>query len=528
MAQEYDADVIVIGSGTVGSNAAYELAKQGKSVIILEAGLRIPRWKLIENFRTSPRRKDYNGPYPNAPWAHTSADHDYVVNVGSFPMVANFLKLVGGSTWHWGGAAWRLIPNDFKIKSLYGVGRDWPIDYKDLEPWYVKAEYEIGVAGDGKQDQSGARHEPWPPRSRPYPMPAQENTYMVNRFAKAIAPMGYEVVAEPSAMMSGNYRGRPGCVGNNNCAPVCPIGANYSGVFHADLAVEAGARLITDATVDKIEKGANGKISAVHYKSSDGSQARLTAKAFVLAAHGYESPKLMIMSDVGNSNDMVGRNLMPHLGLSVSFFSEEAVWPGRGPIQQGAIFNMRDGEFRKRHSGMKHAINNFNANETITQRLLKQGVLGSELDTRIRHDSARYMGLYSMFETLPDPANRVQPGSGHDALGNPNIQLTYAVDDYAKGAVDPCMKDFGNFIKAMNGETISHEPTLENHDHIMGTVIMGDNPKDSVVDKDCRSWDHDNLFVVGTGNLPSSAVVNPTLTAVALAIRAGDTIAREV
>ncbi|TMV82564.1 GMC family oxidoreductase [Thioclava sp. BHET1] len=528
MAKDYDADVVVIGSGTIGSNAAYELAKQGKSVIILEAGPRVPRWKLIENFRNSPRRKDYNGPYPNAPWAHTSAELDYVVNVGSFAMIANFLKLVGGSTWHWGGATWRLIPNDFKLKTLYGVGRDWPISYEDLEPWYVKAEYEIGVAGDGEQDQSGHLGKAWPPRSAPYPMPAQKNSYMVNTFGKAIAPGGYEIVAEPSAMMSGNYRGRPGCVGNNNCAPVCPIGANYSGVFHADLAVEAGAQLITDRTVVRIEKGEGRKISAVHWKSSTGEEGKLTAKVFLLAAHGYESPKLMIMSDVGNSNDMVGRNLMPHLGLGVDFFVPEPVYPGRGPIQQGAIFKHRDGPFRSQYSGMKHAINNFNMNETVTQMALKDGVLGSALNDRIRHDSARYMSLYSMFETLPEPSNRVQPGKGRDAMGNPNIQLTYNVPDYTKGAIDPCYDDFSYFIKAMNGKAIDHNKTLGNHDHIMGTVIMGDSAKDSVVDKDNRSWDHDNLFVVSTGNLPSSSVVNPTLTGVALGIRAADTIAKEV
>ncbi|MBT9383575.1 GMC family oxidoreductase [Pseudooceanicola sp. CBS1P-1] len=529
MANQYDADVIVIGSGTVGSNAAYELAKQGKSVIILEAGVRIPRWKLIESFRNSPRRQDYNGPYPDQPWAHTSSSHEYVENVGGFPMVANFLKLVGGSTWHWGGATWRFIPDDFKMKSTYGVGRDWPISYDDLEPWYVKAEWEIGVAGNMNEDQSGARPgQTWPPRSKDFPMPAQKNSYMLDTFKNAIAPMGYDVVAEPSAMMSGSYRGRPGCVGNNNCAPVCPIGANYSGVFHADLAVEAGCKLITDATVDKIIKGADGKIEAVHYKSSDGSEATLSAKTFVLAAHGYESPKLLIMSDVGNKNDMVGRNLMPHLGLGVDFFSEDAVWPGRGPIQQGAIFTYRDGESRSRHSGMKHAVNNFVPNENITKRLLKKGVLGSQLDDRIRHDSARYMSLYTMFETLPDPANRVQPGDKTDALGNPNIRLTYNVDDYARGAIDPCIGDYQKFVQAMNGETLNMSRDLANHDHIMGTTIMGASAEDSVVDKDCRSWEHENLFIVGTGNLPSSSVVNPTLTAVALAIRAADTIAKEV
>ena len=101
---EYDADVIVVGSGALGANAAYELARQGKSVIILEAGLRIPRWKIIENYRNSSKKQNYNAPYPNEPWAHTSYDEEYIDNTGSFDFRPGMLKVVGGTTWHWASA----------------------------------------------------------------------------------------------------------------------------------------------------------------------------------------------------------------------------------------------------------------------------------------------------------------------------------------------------------------------------------------------------------------------------------------
>jgi choline dehydrogenase-like flavoprotein len=176
MATQYDADVIVIGSGAIGSNAAHLLAQRGKSVIILEAGERIPRWKIVENFRSSPRKNNLNDPYPNFPWAMSSFDKDYIENTGNFNYVPYQLRLVGGTTWHWAAATWRFLPNDMKMKSLYGVSNDWPLDYSDLEPWYDLAEYNLGVAGSDTDDQSGhgaAAHPRAaapilsPPRARP-------------------------------------------------------------------------------------------------------------------------------------------------------------------------------------------------------------------------------------------------------------------------------------------------------------------------------------------------------------------------
>lgn len=133
MNQHYDADVIVIGSGALGSIAATHLARKGKSVTILEAGENIPRWKIVENFRNSSKKGNYNSPYPNEPWAHHSYDEQYIENTGSFDFRPGMLKLVGGTTWHWAAACWRYLPNDMKLKTLYGVGRDWPMEYGELE-----------------------------------------------------------------------------------------------------------------------------------------------------------------------------------------------------------------------------------------------------------------------------------------------------------------------------------------------------------------------------------------------------------
>ncbi|MDI9682537.1 choline dehydrogenase, partial [Burkholderia cenocepacia] len=95
----------------------------------------------------------------------------------------SFLRLVGGTTWHWGGATWRMLPNDFRLHSLYGQGRDWPIGYDELEPWYQLAEEQIGVSGSDTDDQSGQGGAPFPPPSKPYPLRQQPLSYLTQQVA---------------------------------------------------------------------------------------------------------------------------------------------------------------------------------------------------------------------------------------------------------------------------------------------------------------------------------------------------------
>ena len=360
MAETYDADVIVVGSGALGSNAAYELAKAGKSVIILEAGLRIPRWKIVQNSRNSSRRSDYKRALSrHAVGARRRIDDSYLENTGSFNFRPGMLKLVGGTTWHWAAAAWRYIPADMKLKSTYGVGRDWPIGYDELEPYYQRAEEALGVVGSNEQDQSGQNGPAFPPRSKPYPLPPEGKTYMFQRVEARLSPLGYHFIHEPNARVTEPYDGRPACAGNNNCMPVCPIGAMYSGIFHADHAEKAGARLLTDATAYKLEKGRRredrrGPLSQFQGRRRPPHRALFSSSP----RHGLETPKLLLISDVANSSDQVGRNLMDHSGIGMQFLADEPVWPGRGAVQQGGIFNRRDGPHRKEYAAVKHALSN--------------------------------------------------------------------------------------------------------------------------------------------------------------------------
>ncbi|MDG6095013.1 GMC family oxidoreductase [Acetobacter sp. AN02] len=417
-----------------------------------------------------------------------------------------------------------------RLRTLYGVGRDWPLSYEDLEPFYTRAEYNLGVSGSDTEDQSGLESGVcFPPRSAPYPVQNESETYYFQRLKARLGPEGYIFLHEPHVRTNRPYDGRPACCGNNNCMPVCPIGAMYSGEVHVRHAEACGAKLITDATVFRIEKGEGGKIAAVHYRTSEHRDVRLTARCFVLACNGLEIPKLLLMSDVANSSDQVGRNLMDHTGIGLQFLADEPVWPGRGPIQQGGIFNWRDGPFRSEHAAIKHSINNAVINQEVTRILLSRGVTGRRLDEQIRFMSSRWVEFSTTFEMLPYAHNRVQPSSTRkDALGIPALTVHYDTDDYIARGAARAKEDFRTFVKTMNGTVIDDESGWQNRDHLMGTVIMGDNPRSSVVNHECRSWDHSNLFMATTGVIPASGVVNPTLAAVALAIRSADIIEREI
>ncbi len=151
-----------------------------------------------------------------------------------------------------------------------------------------------GVCGSNTDDQSGQGGSAFPPRSQPYPMLPEGETYLFQRLKSRMAPAGYHFIHEPNGRATRPYDGRPACSGNNNCMPVCPIGAMYSGDQHAQHAQDAGARLFTDSTVWKLEKGVDDKIVAAHVRSSKGVDTRLTAKYFIVAAHGLETAKTVV------------------------------------------------------------------------------------------------------------------------------------------------------------------------------------------------------------------------------------------
>jgi choline dehydrogenase-like flavoprotein len=513
---------------------------------MLEAGPRLERSEIVENYRKNPARGDVMIPYP----ASRIAPHpEYEVHVGGGARGSNslyrasnnylilkgadagayaqqYIRAVGGTTWHWAAACWRLLPSDFQLKTLYGVGRDWPLSYEEIEPYYYRAEQELGVSGPNDGTDLGS------PRGQPYPMDQLPLSYNDRRFAEMLNGNGFKVVSEPVARNSRSYDDRPPCCGNNSCMPICPIGAMYSGITHVEKAEKAGARLVDNAVVYRVEVDARDRVSAVLYKDPDGNTHRVTGKLFVLAANGIETPKLLLISTddrhpggIANSSDQVGRNLMDHPGTGVSFMAAEPLWPGRGPVEMTSVVNFREGSFRKDYAAKKLHLNNQARTFSAAMDAVSRGLTGQKLDAEIRRRAAYSVGIGSFHETLPDPENRLVASKDQtDALGLPRPEITYAIGDYTKRSAAHTHGAYAEIARLMGGKEIRFADQFWPSSHIMGSVIMGADRKDSVVDRDCRTHDHENLYLATSGVMPSSGSVNPTLTLAALCLRLADTL----
>jgi len=534
--QTLSADVVIVGAGVCGGMTALELARKGLDVLVLDAGPRFDRDQIVANWRAMPpankSQYDYATPYPLSPWApHTNffPDNGYLVTTGPDASAyrQGIIKGVGGTTWHWAASTWRYLPNDFQMKTKYGVGRDFAISYDDLEPYYYRAEVEMGVMGPNGRDivPSAPRRQPWPMTSMPYgPGDAA--------FTRIVAPLGFDNTPVPQGRNSEPYDGRPQCCGNNNCMPICPIGAMYHGVYSVQKAERLGARVIEKAVVYRIDTDAKNRVTAMHFYDPDKQSTKVTARTFVIAANGIETPKLLLLAaddrnpnGIANSSDQVGRNMMDHPGIGMSFQAAEPIWAGGGSVQMSSITNYRDGAFRSEYSAIQIGYNNTAQNSRAGLKALSLGLVGKALDAEIRKRAAHGVDIYCNHETLASPENRLTLSkTRRDALGLPQPDVHYDVGDYVRKAAVKSHEYLNQIAEAMGATEIEVNPNFTPNNHITGGTIMGHDPKDSVVDGWCRTHDHENLFLATGGAMAAVGTVNSTLTMAALSIRAADAI----
>ncbi|MBB2197847.1 GMC family oxidoreductase [Gluconacetobacter dulcium] len=533
---DVSADVVVVGSGVVGGMIANELAAAGRSVVILEAGLRLKREEYVENWRNmsfhNRLHSDFQGLYPQSPLAQAPLyfpPNDYVglsgPNGSAFKQ--GYLRTVGGTTWHWAASCWRHLPVDFEMKSRYGVGRDWAISYNELEPYYCRAEEEMGVSGPHDVSLQSP-----PERSRPYPRDMIPFGYGDRRVAEIVNPHGFHLVPIPQGRSMEPFGDRPSCCGNNNCQPICPIGAMYNGIQHIDRAEANGAVTLAEAVVYRMDTDENNRITAVYWYDAHRQSHKATGKTFVLACNGIETPRLLLLAanarnpnGIANSSDQVGRNMMDHSGVHASFLANEPLWFGRGPAQSSCIVGPRDGGFRSEYSANKMILNNISRVAPATQQALALGLVGQELDDEIRRRAACGVDLSISLEPLPDPNNRLTLSSTRkDPLGLACPDIHYDVGDYVRKGLESVNEQVKQIAGLLGGTELRITTDYNANNHIMGGTIMGKNPKDSVVDGDCRAHDHPNLWLPGGGAMASASVVNTTLSMAALGLKAADSI----
>ncbi|WP_417283523.1 GMC family oxidoreductase [Comamonas sp.] len=518
------ADYVIVGAGIIGAMLATKLAKAGASVLMLEAGDHVKRGEIVSRFRNSPRRSDWMSPYPSLDTAphpiYRPEENNHLVQAGPYPYKAEYIRQVGGTSWHWAAHAWRNVPGDFKIKSLYGVGVDWPFDYDDLEPYYQEAEEIMGVCGS---TETGS------PRSKPFPMDPVAEPFAMQRVRERLAGT-YNVVANTVARNSRSFDGRPPCCGNNSCQPICPIDAQYHGGIAVQQALAVGVKLQVRANVFQLEHDAQGRIIAVNYYDPEKNVHRVTGKTFIVASNGIESPRLLLLSKsdkfkngIANDNDMVGRHLMDHPSTSLTFDADEDVWLGRGPQSPSSINTMRDGAFRAEHSPYRLDFTNISRVDGATNSLLKAGVYGKEFAEKLRHSAAREMNVKSVLEVLPDPERRIDLADEKDAMGLQKPRAHYSIDDYTFRGHKRAQKDFAKIAELMGGSNLRYtkDDDFSNNQHICGTLSMGSDRTISVCDEFGRAWNHENLYFASTGVLPTSSTCNSTLNGIAVALRTG-------
>ena len=551
-----DFDVIVIGSGVAGAIAAYRLAKLNARVLILEAGNHNPsRAQMVGGYATATLPKSLHSPYvqitsdKDAPSPDSSINY-YDTPDGFVRFRSTYERRTGGATWHWLGHTPRMLRSDFKMKSTYGGGPDfpdgfvdWPISYDDLEPWYCEAEAEIGVAGSDAEWQNLFHS----PRSKPFPMsmiwPSYSDRWIAGQINdKKFEGSVYRVLSTPSARNSTLYDGRPPCAGNSICVPLCPIGAKYDGAVHVAKAVEKGATLWEQTVVTRLEKDKDSSVHKVEFATygdlnkKNRTASPVTAEVVIIAANAIETPKLLLISELANKSGKVGFYLMDHLSKSTYGKASEPLFPFRGPPSTSGIESFRDGEFRREYAGFRLSLNNDGWGRKgspyadIVDLVTNERRIGMELQQALFDRIGRQLRLSCSVEVAPDPANRVELSTMKDALGVFRPKVTFAAPQYSLKGLAHATSTMKNMFEILGEKSpdLGEVGAFDGAGHIMGTCRMGDDASKSVVDANCCSHDHHNLFLLGAAVFPSCGSPNPTLTIAALALRGADHIAKHL
>jgi choline dehydrogenase-like flavoprotein len=544
-------DVAVVGSGVAGALIAHRLALRGHRVVMLEAGeIGRERVDLVGTYALAAQktpRSPYADVQPPSPVVSPDNENDYI-QTGPLKFKSTYLRRVGGSTWHMLGNMPRLVPGDFKLRRLYGVGVDWPIDYDDLEPWYGEAESALGVSGDHEElDGLLGAH-----RSRPFPMSKIWPSYGDLEVGRAIGGLTVDGTAvmlstTPQARNSRPYDGRPACAGNSSCVPICPIGAKYDASVHVRKAEQAGAVLRQRCVVARlvVDPATRRVVSVEYIEWTDPTRPRfgLSATFVVVAAHAIETPRLLLLSadpeiapnGVANGSDQVGRNLMDHLQGQGAAIVSRPLYPFRGPPTTVGIDTFRDGPFRATHAAFRLSIGNDGMGRTESPydtlaTLLGKNLIGTELKTALRDRVSRQFRISYSTEMLPSADNRVSLASGPpDDFGLARAQLSVGLDDYNRRAFAKAQAVISAVFDRLEAPSSERRfpPNLDSYSgagHILGTTRMGTDPATSVLNSECRAHEHDNLYIVGASAFPTGGTANPTLTVAALALRAADTL----
>lgn len=531
------ADVCVIGSGPSGALVAHRLATQGHDVVILEAGKRFDPDARLERMERHIRP----GHPPETVWDMGGKRDGYTTSGTHYPLNRSRVKGVGGTTLHWQGMVMRFHEKDFEMRSRHGVATDWPIGYEDLQPYYAAAETELGV--------SGAMDNPFsPPREKPFPLPAFPPSYSDSLFAEACEKLGISMHSVPNARNTEAHDGRSACMGYGTCKPVCPSGAKYTARSHIEKAERAGARLIDQVPVQRLEHDGSGEtIEAAVYATPDGKTHRQQAREFVLACGGIETPRLLLLSrsdeypdGLANSSGLVGCYFMDHLYAGVGGTIDEPTRQKHVGFLTSATHQFYDDPMQP--VGTERTEERSNTNENVgsinlefsnyagrspAEIALWDGDWGDELLEKIKNGYGNDLAMGGLVGQLPRKENRVTlDRSTVDDNGNPVPKIHWTIDERTKRTLNRANEIQTAVLDEMGAEiswTVGPENTGPAFHH-MGTTRMGRDPNESVVNPRMQTHDLKNVWIASGSVCVTGGAMNGTLTFAALALKAAEHI----
>jgi choline dehydrogenase-like flavoprotein len=472
MAEHYDVVVVGSGFGSLFFVDGFLRKRPAAKILILErGGFNSHAWQL-QNHRNS----------PIAPQSTFRTD--------AAKKVWNFTIGVGGGTNCWYAQTPRFHPSDFKMRSRYGVAQDWPLDYDELEPYYVAAENRMSVAGS--PDMAVIL-----PRSVPFPQPAHKLT-AVDKIMRKAQPEFHVPIATARASVAD--AGRPPCCASARCN-LCPVNAKFTfenGFAHLRDLPNVEIREASEVThFDH----AGGVVRAAMYR--DGPEERtVTGDLFVLGANAIHSPAILLRSGIDHPFTGVGIHEQVGYALEVSLDGLDSL--DGGTITTALNYSLYDGPFRKDYGGALIYFDN-------------------RWPYGLRKEYGRWRQLAPLVvvvEDLPQDSNRVVL----DDDGVPKV-LHADISDYAKRGVQKSLDQIERVLQPLPVERIEFHGMRDTESHIQGSLRMGAEPATSVVDAKQIHHDVRNLVVVGSSVFPSGPNSNPSLSVAALSLRSADLIA---
>ena len=532
-----EVDFVIVGSGAAGGVLARELSQAGFSVVVLEQG----PYRRPEDFRHDEIANwidnAFTGNEPHT-YRRTAADEALPPGPGQLPPIV-YAHGVGGASVHFTANYWRFRPVDFKERSLLGpiagtAFADWPLTYEELEPYYTKVEWDVGVSGaPGPHD---------PPRSRPYPHPPLPVKSSGVLFEKGCRALGHDPFPAPMAILSEPRPGRSACVHCGFCMMYgCEMNAKSSTLASMIPEAEATGRceIRAECTVHRVETDDAGRAREVVYYDPDGIEQAQRAKAVILAANGAETPRLLFLSEssrfpqgLANSSGAVGKHLMFNGNGSVLGVFDEPLNEFKSVQVTRVCQDWYDADPKRGFYGGGGMDGRCSLSGPVMAALANMPPdaprWGLEYRRTLAHNYTRTMEVATHSTSLALETNTITLDEVEkDRYGRPTVRVTY--DDHPDDLemVDFLQARAKEILEAAGARQAWYYPAQPQNAgfHLLGTCRMGDDPATSVVDRYHRTHDVPNLFICDGSSFVTSGRGQPTMTIQALAFRAADHIA---